>query len=101
MDDRSESSVGGRSGLMIFDSIHGGFEYMRLDSDGDLTELGHGVLGRIVRFLLDHALPLGWFGPVLLENAVGNPSLTRPRQRLSKNAAISKRMMLVLVSDKA
>ena len=99
MYDGSKGSVGGRGKFMVLYAIHGGVEYMRLDYDGDLSDLGHGVLLRVIWFLLDHALPLCWFGPVLLEYAIGNPSLTRPRQRLSQDAAIpTKRMTLVSVT---
>jgi hypothetical protein len=60
---------------------------MRLDSDGDLADFGHGVLGWIIRILFYNALSLGGFGPVLFEYAVVDPFLARSRQRLGQDTA--------------
>jgi hypothetical protein len=49
---------------------------MWFDGDGDGTNLHHAILGWIIRLLLDHALSLHRFRPVLLEYALVDPFLT-------------------------
>jgi hypothetical protein len=49
---------------------------MRLDSDGDLTNFSHGILGWVIGFFLDSAFSFTRFRPVFFKYAIVDPFLT-------------------------
>ncbi len=73
--------------LKILDGIHGRFENMGLDGDGDLANLVHHILRRVIWFFSNHTLPLCRLRPVLFEYALLNPFLTRSQEGFGKNTA--------------
>lgn len=77
MYDGSESRVGSRRRFRVFDSVHSSFENVRLDSNRNLTELGHAIFRGVVGVLFDDAFPLRGFSPILLKDAFVSPFLTR------------------------
>lgn len=76
-----------RRRIWIFDGIHGGLEYVRLDGNGDLAKLRHALLWRIVGLFNHDALPFRRLCPVLFEDTFACPFLPRSQQRLGKHAA--------------
>lgn len=50
---------------------------MRFEGYGDLSDFGHAIFGRILGVLLDDALLLDRFSPILFEEAIADPSLSR------------------------
>lgn len=58
---------------------------MRLDCYGNLAEFGHALFRGILRILVDHALLLYGFRPVLFEDELGHPFLARPTYGLLHN----------------
>lgn len=63
--------------VWVLDGVHGGFEVVRFKNDCDLADLGHAILWRILWIFLNDALLFGGLGPILLEQAVADPSLAR------------------------
>lgn len=61
---------------------------MRLEGDGDLASLGHGVLGRVLGVFMQDALFLVWFRPVLFKQAAVDPLVSRSGEGLDEDAAV-------------
>lgn len=69
---------------------------MRLNGNGDCADLGHAVLGRVFRVLVDDTLALVRLGPKLFKEPIVDPSISRPREgfceyatRLNKSEEVS------------
>ncbi len=60
---------------------------MRLDGNGDLANLGHALLGRVIRLFDEDALLLGRLRVVLFEDALHCPLQSRPGERVCEHAA--------------
>lgn len=74
--------------LGFLDNEHGGLYNVRLDSDGNRANLGHAVLGGVLRIFVEHALALVRLSPELFKESIVDPSISRPRERFCKNAAV-------------
>jgi hypothetical protein len=61
---------------------------VRLDGDGNCANLGHAILGRVLRIFINHALALVRLGPELFKESIVDPSISRPRERFCEDAAI-------------
>lgn len=72
----------GHGFVHFFHDVHGGFEAVREEGDGDLADLGHALLWWVLEVFLNGALLSSWFGVVFLEETVADPSLTRAGQGL-------------------
>jgi hypothetical protein len=68
------------SRLRVLDSVHGGFDDVRLDGNGDGADLCHALFGRVLGVFIGDAFALVRLGPVLLEQPLLHPFLTRPRE---------------------
>lgn len=78
----------GRRRLRVLDSPHGGLKDVRLNGNLHLADLAHGIFGRVLG-ILGRALPPQRLGPVLLEHALGHPSMPRPCKGLGHNTAVA------------
>jgi hypothetical protein len=53
---------------------------MRLDGNGDGADLCHALFGGVLGIFIRNAFALVWLGPVLLEQPLLHPFLTRSRE---------------------
>lgn len=81
--------------LRVLDHIHGGFYNVRLDGDGDGADLGHAVLGGVLRILIQNTLALVRLRPVFGEETVANPFIPRSRERLGEDTTLAHRLIFL------
>lgn len=71
-----------------FDGVHGSFNHVRLDGDGDGADPGHTVLGGVHGVFMHDTLALVGLGPVLFKETFADPSVARPGEGLGEDAAV-------------
>lgn len=89
--------LGVRNGLWLWvlDHIHSSFYHVRLDGDGNGADLGHAVLGGVLRVLIQNTLALVRLRPVFGEETVADPFIPRSSERLGEDTTLARRLIFL------
>lgn len=79
----------------VLDDVHSRLDDVRFNGDGDGADFGHALLGRVLGIFDKNALTFVRLCPVLGEEAVAYPFVTRSVERLGENTTFAHRLVFL------